>query len=286
MSGTQAGARSSAGSLASNQAGGLAGSSIIVTGASQGIGKAVCLELAGRGARLTLAARDAAALEQVAAACRERGGEALVAPTDVSQPADCERLVRQAVAAWGPLDALINNAGIDMIARFDEVADLQLFERLMRVNYLGYVYPTYYALPELKRSRGRLVAVSSLAGMTGVPTRTGYAASKHAIFGFFDSLRIELAGTGVTVTLVAPDFVLSEIHRRAAGPDGRPLGHSPMQESSIMTAEQCARHIVKAMQKRQRLRILSLRGRLGRYVRLVAPGLIDAIAARAVRLGR
>ncbi len=261
--------------------GGLQGSSI-----SQGIGKAVSLELAGLGARLALAARDTAALEQVAVACRERGGEALAVPTDVSQPGDCERLVHQAVATWGSLDALINNAGIDMIARFDEVADLQIFERLMRVNYLGYVYPTYYALPELRRSRGRLVAVSSLAGMTGVPTRTGYAASKHAIFGFFDSLRIELAGTGVSVTLVAPDFVVSEIHRRAAGPDGRAIGHSPMQESRIMTAEECARHIVKAMQKRQRLRILSLRGRLGRYVRLVAPRLIDAIAARAVRVGR
>ncbi len=264
----------------------LAGSSIIVTGASQGIGKAVCLRLAGRGARLTLAARDAAALEQVAAACRERGGEALVAPADVSRPADCERLVHRALAEWGGIDALVNNAGIDMIARFDEVADLELFERLMRVNYLGYVYPTWYALPELERSRGRLVAVASLAGLTGVPTRTGYAASKHAVFGFFDSLRIELAGTGVTVTLVAPDFVVSEIHRRAAGPDGKPLGESPMQESRIMTAERCAEHIVDAMQRRQRLRILSLRGRVGRFVRLIAPGLIDAIAARAVRLGR
>jgi len=263
----------------------VAGSSIIVTGASQGIGKAVCLELAARRARLTLAARDAAALEQVAAACRARGGEALAVPTDVSQPADCERLISRAVAAWGRLDALINNAGIDMIARFDEVADLQLFERLMRVNYLGYVYPTWFALPELKRSRGRLVAVSSLAGLTGVPTRTGYAASKHAIFGFFDSLRIELAGTGVSVTLVAPDFVRSEIHRRAAGPDGQPLGHSPMQEARIMSAERCAHHIVEATRRRQRLRILSLRGRLGRYVRLLAPSLIDAIAARAVRLG-
>ena len=264
----------------------MTGSSILVTGASQGIGRAVCLHLAARRARLTLAARDVAALEQVAAACRERGGEAVVAPADVSQPADCERLVRQAVAAWGRLDALINNAGIDMIARFDEVTDLQLFERLMQVNYLGYVYPTWFALPELKRSRGRLVAVSSLAGLTGVPTRTGYAASKHAVCGFFDSLRIELAGSGVSVTVVAPDFVVSEIHRRAAGPDGRPLGKSRMQESKIMTAEQCAAHIVAAMEKRQRLRILSLRGRLGRYVRLVAPGLIDAIAARAVRLGR
>src|SRR5579864_1129325 len=193
MTEVKAPARDSAGSLA----GSLTGSSIVVTGASQGIGKAVSLELAGRGARLTLAARDAAALDQVAAACRERGGEAQSVPTDVSQPADCERLVRQAVAAWGPLDALINNACIDMITRFEDVVDLQLFERLMRVNYLGYVYPTYYALPELKRTRGRLVAVSSLAAMTGVPTRPGYAASKHAIFGFFDSLRIEEAEDGV-----------------------------------------------------------------------------------------
>ncbi len=267
-------------------AGPLAGGSIVVTGASQGIGRAVCLRLAERRARLTLAARDAAALEEVAAACRERGGEALVVPTDVSQPGDCERLIRSAVEAWGGVDALINNAGIDMIARLDEVTDLKLFERLMAVNYLGYVYPTYFALPELKRTRGRLVAVSSLAGLTGVPTRTGYAASKHAVFGFFDSLRIELVGSGVSVTLVAPDFVVSEIHRRAAGPDGRPLGESPMQEARIMSTDRCAAHIVAATEKRQRLRILSLRGRLGRYVRLVAPGLIDAIGARAVRLGR
>jgi len=265
---------------------GLAGSSIIVTGASQGIGKAVCLDLARFRTRLTLAARDAEALEQVAAACRERGAEALVVPTDVSQPADCERLVQRAVGAYGRLDGLVNNAGIDMVARFDEVQDLHLFERLMRVNYLGYVYPTWFALPELKRAQGRLVAVASVAGMTGVPTRTGYAATKHAIFGFFDSLRIELAGTGVSVTIVAPDFVVSEIHRRAAGPDGKPLGQSRMQESKIMSTERCASHIVAAMERRQRLRILSLRGRLGRFVRLVAPGLIDAVAARAVRLGK
>jgi short-subunit dehydrogenase len=263
----------------------IGGGSFIVTGASQGIGRAVCLRLAGLGARLTLAARDEAALAAVAAECRSRGGEALVIPTDVSRPADCERLVRRAVEAWGGIDGLVNNAGIDMVARFDEVADLSLFERLMQVNYLGYVYPTYYALPELKRSRGRLVAVSSVAGLTGVPTRSGYTATKHAIFGFFDSLRIELAGSGVSVTVVAPDFVVSEIHRRAAGPDGKPLGRSSMQESRIMSTAQCAAEIVHAMQRRQRLRILSLRGRLGRFVRLIAPLYIDGLAARAVRRG-
>ncbi|MDP9122719.1 MAG: SDR family NAD(P)-dependent oxidoreductase, partial [Acidobacteriota bacterium] len=124
---------------------------------------------------------------------------------------------------------------------------------------------------------GEADAVSSLAGLTGVPTRTGYAATKHAIFGFFDSLRIELRGSGVSVTLIAPDYVVSEIHGRAAGPDGRPIGGSPLEEARIMSAETYAAHIVSAIERR-RLVLLSLRGRLGRFVRLVAPGLIDRIA--------
>jgi short-subunit dehydrogenase len=130
------------------------------------------------------------------------------------------------------------------------------------------------------------VVVSSLAGLTGVPTRTGYAASKHALHGFFDSLRVELRGSGVSVTLVCPDFVLSEIHRRALGPDGRPLGTSPMQEAKIMTARECARRVLGAARRRRRLALLSWRGRAGRWVRMVAPGLIDLIAARAVARGR
>ena len=128
-----------------------------------------------------------------------------------------------------------------MMARFDEVHDLSVFESLMRVNYLGCVYLTHHALPHLKASRGQIVAMASLAGLTGVPTRTGYAASKHAVIGFYDSLRIELEGTGVDVTVIAPDFVVSEIHRRSIGPDGRPVGQSPMQESRIMTAEDVRR---------------------------------------------
>ena len=117
-----------------------------------------------------------------------------------------------------------------MWARLDEMQDLSLYEELMRTNYFGAIYPTFYALPHLKKSRGRIVVVSSLAGLTGVPERTGYAATKHALFGFFESLRIELQGTGVTVTMVAPDFVRSEIHRRAIGADGKPLGASPLSE--------------------------------------------------------
>jgi len=263
-----------------------AGQVVVVTGASQGIGKALCLALAPRKPRLVLAARDRPALDAVSDACRELGAETLVVPTDVSDSGDAARLVTASVERFGGVDVLVANAGITMVARFDEVTDLSIFDRVMRVNYLGSVYPTYFALPHLKRSRGQIVVVASLTGLTGVPTRTAYSASKHALFGLYESLRIELRRTGVSITMVAPDFVLTETHRRAAGPDGRPLGKSPMQEARLMTAEECARRIVGAMERRQRLLILSLRGKLGRFVKLVAPGLIDAIAEKAMREGR
>jgi short-subunit dehydrogenase len=263
-----------------------AGKVIVVTGASSGIGKALCRALAPQRPRLVLAARDEAALQAVAAACAQDGAETLVVPADVTSPEACRGLVARTVERFSSLDVLVNNAGIGMIARFDELEDLTVYERLMRVNYLGCVYLTHAALPHLKRSRGQIVTVASVAGLTGVPTRTGYSASKHAVFGFFDSLRIELADTGVSVTMIAPDFVVSDIHNRAIGPDGKPLGKSPLQESKIMTAEECAALTLDAMERRQRLLITSWRGRLGRFVRLLAPGFIDGIARRAVARGR
>ncbi len=264
----------------------LAGRVVVLTGASAGIGKALALALAPQRPRLVLAARDESQLASVADACRAQGADVLIVPTDVSHADHCQRLVTRATAHFGGIDVLVNNAGIGMIASFEDVQDLSIFERLMRVNYLGCVYLTYYALPELKKSRGRIVVVASLAGLTGVPTRTGYAASKHAVIGFFDSLRVELMATGVTVTIVCPDFVVSEIHKRASGADGKALGHTPMQESKIMTAEECAALMVPAIEKRQRMLVMSLRGRVGRFVRLVAPGLIDQVALRAVNRGR
>ena len=264
-----------------------AGRSIVVTGASQGIGKALCLALGPQRPRLVLAARDAARLEEVAAACRAAGAETLVVPTDVTSADECRRLVERTVETFGALDVLVNNAGVSMMARFDQIDDLSLYERLMKVNYLGCVYPTHHALPHLKKSRGQIVVMSSLAGLTGVPTRTGYAASKHAVFGFFDSLRIELDGSGVSVTVVAPYFVLSEIHRRSTGPDGKALGKSPMQEDKIMTAEVCAALTVAGMERRERLVVTNWRGgRLSRLLRILAPGVVDRLAQKAVREGK
>ena len=172
-----------------------------------------------------------------------------------------------------------------MNARFDEMTDISVFEKLMRLNYLGPVYLTHEALPHLKKARGQIVCVSSVAGLTGVPLRTAYSASKHAVFGLFESLRIELAEFGVSVTMIAPDFVQSEIHVRAYGPDGKPVGDSTIAERKAMSAPECAELTVRAMERRQRLMITSLRGKLGRFARLVMPGMIDRVAYRAIRRG-
>ncbi len=262
------------------------GKVVVVTGASQGIGKALAVALAPQRPRLALAARDEAALSAVAAECRARGAEALVVRTDVADEASCRALVEATVRHFGGIDVLVNNAGMGMLARFEDVTDLSLYERLMRVNYLGSVYPTFYALPHLKRSRGQIVTVSSLAGLSGVPMRTAYAATKHAQLGFFDSLRVELRGTGVDVTVVCPYWVQSEIRRRAAGPDGKTVDASPVREDEVMTAEECARLVVRAMERRQRILVMTLKGKLGRWVKLVAPALVDRMAAAAVRKGR
>jgi NAD(P)-dependent dehydrogenase (short-subunit alcohol dehydrogenase family) len=259
---------------------------IVVTGASKGIGAELARQWAREGAALVLAARDEGALRAVAAECVARGAKAEAVVTDVAEEADCRRLVERTVAAFGRLDVLVNNAGATMWARFEDIGDMAILERIMKVNYLGAVYCTRHALPHLRASGGRLVAVSSLAGRTGVPTRTGYAASKHAMMGFFDSLRIELADSGVTVTTICPGFVSTGIRENATGPDGRPIRVSPVKEGEVMGVEECARLTREAIAGRRRELVMTARGRMGLFLKLVAPGLIDRIARRAIETGR
>jgi short-subunit dehydrogenase len=260
-----------------------AGKVVVLTGASEGIGRSLALLLASAKARLVLAARSAERLASLSQECIARGAQVLCVPTDVSRRADCMTLIDVTLARFGAIDVLLHNAGSTMWSRLDELEDPELLERLMRTNYLGAAWLTWRALPALVATRGRIVAISSLAGLVGVPTRTGYSASKHAMIGFFDSLRIELADQGVSVTVVAPDFVRSEIHRRAIGPDGKPLGVSPMKEAKIMTADECAAIILRATLHRRRLVLTSLRSRALRWLKLLAPGLVDRLAARAIR---
>lgn len=259
---------------------------IVVTGASEGIGRALCLALAPQAPKLALAARNADRLEQLKAECEAAGAQAAVIPTDVTSQEACKHLIEETVVTFGRIDVLVNNAGRTMWTLLEQVDDLSIFEQLMRLNYLGAVYCTYYALPHLKQTQGRIVAISSVAGLAGVPTRTGYAATKHAMFGFFNSLRVELAPHGVSVTMIAPDFVLSEIHRRAFDAHGGALGKSPLQEDKIMTAETCAHLIVDAMAQRKRLLLTSRRGKIGRWLAFFAPGIMDNIARKAIEQKR
>jgi NAD(P)-dependent dehydrogenase (short-subunit alcohol dehydrogenase family) len=261
---------------------------VIVTGASSGIGAALVHQLCAAGANVVLAARTVPKLEALAAGCPCRGdGEALAVPTDVSERDQCRALVEAAVGAFGRIDVLINNAAAGMWARFDELQDLDIIERIMRVNYLGSVYCTAYALPHLKAAGGRIGVVNSLAGKTGVPSRTGYAASKHALCGFFDSLRIELAESGVSVTTVYPGFVATGFHERIVGPDGEPLGKDhPVDYRRAASSGEVAAAVLRALAGRRREVVLTARGRVGQFVRLIAPRLIDRIALRAIETGR
>jgi short-subunit dehydrogenase len=257
---------------------------IVLTGASAGIGRSLSISLAQQGAHLVLAARNQEALEETLAACTKQGGKAIAVPTDVTQPEACQRLIEEAISAFGQIDVLVNNAGISMLTRFDEVTDLSIFEQVMQVNYLGAVYCTHYALPYLKANRGLLVAISSVCGKTAVPTRTGYVASKHAMQGFFDTLRIELRGSGVDVLVVSPGFVATDIRQRALGANGQPLGQSPRDESKgNMSVGECVHQIVWAMERRKREHIMTLKGKVTPWGKLLLPELVDRIAAYAAR---
>lgn len=261
---------------------------IIITGASDGIGAEMARQLAqrhGAEAGLVLAARNETLLEEVARECRSHGSEVLVAPTDVTDPAQCRALIERSVERFGWLDALVNNAGVSAQALFEQVQpeDLGWYEDLMRVNLWGSVWCTHAALPHLKASRGQLVAVSSLAGLVGVPGRTAYSASKFAMTGFFEALRAELKPAGVSVTTAYPGVVATQIRYRGYNAAGQPAGASGLKEDQAMPVEVCARMILDGMDRRQREVVMERRAKLGRFLKLLAPGLVENMALAALK---
>jgi short-subunit dehydrogenase len=254
---------------------------VIVTGASAGIGKSLALMLASQCAKVVIAARRADRLEKIAEQCRMFCGEVLVVPTDVSDEAQCKSLIEKAIAAYGRLDMLINNAGLAASAQFDEFPDLCLFKHTMDVNFYGAVYCTYYALPHLKKTKGRIVAISSLGGKAAIPYNTPYCSSKYAMHGFYDSLRMELYQHGVSCTVVCPWWVATEFHEAQMNRDGVPRGERgrAYYTKRTMTSDQCARIVLNAAAKRRR-EVLMGPGILASWIKVIFPGLLDWLAVK------
>ncbi len=260
----------------------LANNVTIITGASTGIGEELAYQLAQQGAHLVLASRRMDELERVAARVRELGARAAVVACDVANEKDCKHLMDFTVAEFGGIDTIVLNAGMTMWAKFADIKDMGIVERIMQVNFMGAVYCTHHALPHLTKSRGRIVGVASLTGLVGVPTRTAYAASKHAMRGFFDSLRIELGGSGVSVTMIYPGFVATGIRENATGADGKAAKIDPVNKDEVMSVEECASIMVHAIASRKREVVMTLKGKLGQWLKLIAPSVIDGMAKRAV----
>ncbi len=246
----------------------------MITGASSGIGEALAVEFAALGARVVVAARSSEKLAGLVGRISASGGTALAVVCDVSHEEDCQRLVNEAVAAFGGIDVLICNAGISMRAVLDDV-EVDVLRRLMDVNFWGTVYCTKYALPWLQASHGSIVGVSSVAGLHGLPGRTGYSASKYAMTGFLETVRIENLRKGLHVMVACPGFTATNVRFTALTADGSPQGKTPREEGKMMSAEEVARLIIKGIRRRKRLLLMEWEGRGTHIIKKFAPAFLD-----------
>ena len=224
----------------------LRGAAILITGASAGIGKATALAFAKEGARLLLAARRRERLEEVAAAVRAMGGEALVAETDVANRRQVESAVQHALSAFGRLDILVNNAGIGYLGRLEEMP-IEEIETLWAVNMMGTIYATQAVIPLMRRQGGggHIINIASVAGKRGIPGYSIYCATKFAMVGMSEALRMELHGSGIGVSVICPIGTTTEFFETSAARSKR--DHRLM--GPRQTAEKVAKAIVRCARK-------------------------------------
>ncbi len=254
---------------------------VVITGASSGIGKACAFAFAKEGARVMLAARDEERLNNVADTIRALGYAAAVCKTDVSLESDCKRLMDATIAEFGTIHILINNAGISMRAVFAET-ELKVIRQLMDINFWGTVYCTRYAITEILKNKGSIAGVSSIAGYKGLPGRTGYSASKFAMQGFLDALRVENLKTGLHVLIACPGYTASNIRNTALNKDGNQQGDSPLEEGKLMSAEAVAQHILQGIIYRKRAIILTFQGKMTVWLNKFFPAFIDRMAYKLI----
>ena len=252
------------------------GKVVIITGGSSGIGKALAAEFGARGSKIMITGRNGFNLEKTVKELEERGIIVSGFRGDVSIEDDNRRMAEEAIERYGTIDILINNAGISMRALFEE-ADLEVIQKVMNTNFFGMVYATKYCLPEIIRNKGSVIGISSIAGFQGLPGRTGYSASKFALNGFLEALRLELSAKGTHVLTACPGFTSTNIRIQALTKNGKVQGHSPRDEASMMSPEECARYIYAATVKRKRTLVLTTQGKLAVLVNKWLPGLADRI---------
>jgi short-subunit dehydrogenase len=250
---------------------------VIITGASSGIGKSCAEQFAKKGANLVLGARQYVTLCEVAQDLEKRYGiRAIAVQCDVSKESDCKDLIDQANNSFKRIDVLVNNAGISMRALFKDL-DLLVLRNLMDVNFWGTVYCTKFALPELLKNQGSVVGVSSIAGYRGLPGRTGYSASKFAMNGFLEALRVENLKTGLHVMIASPGFTASNIRNVALAKDGTSQGETSMDEAKMMSSDQVAEIIVRGVEQRKRSLVMTFQGKLTVFLNKVLPSWLDGL---------
>jgi short-subunit dehydrogenase len=254
---------------------------VIITGASSGIGKALAFSFGQEGAKIVITGRKEPPLLEVSRELTIAGIENLALVSDVSIEKDNIEMVEKTIQKYGKIDVLINNAGISMRSMFED-CDLNVIKTVMDINFYGTVYATKYALPYIKLTKGSIVGVSSIAGYKGLPVRSGYSASKFAVNGFLEALRTELQNTGVHVLTACPGFTASNIRVASLGSDGNSKGETMRDESNMMSSEEVAERILKAVKKRDRDMVLTLQGKALILINKLFPKLADRLTFNAL----
>jgi short-subunit dehydrogenase len=250
---------------------------IIITGASSGIGKSLAIEFAKRGANLVLGARHFVNLCTITQQLEQQYKiKAVAVQCDVTIEADCELLIKQALVTFEKIDILVNNAGISMRALFYD-ADVNVLKSVMDVNFWGMVYCTKYVLPEILKTKGSIVGISSIAGYKGLPGRSGYSASKFAMNGFLDALRVENLKTGIHILTACPGFTASNIRNTALDKEGNQQRESTLNEESMMTSDEVAKIIADGVENRSRTLIMTGQGKLTVLISKFFPKLLDKL---------
>jgi NADP-dependent 3-hydroxy acid dehydrogenase YdfG len=232
---------------------------VAITGATSGIGKALAKQYLAMGAQVAVCARSMDSLQKLDSDLNSE--DFIGVQADVSQKEQAENFIHTTISHFGKLDILINNAGISMRALVEDVS-IPVLQQLMDVNYWGMVYCTKAALKQIKENKGTIAGISSIAGNKGLPGRSAYSSSKFAMQGFLESLRIELLPTGANVMWISPGFTASNIRNTALAADGSSQGETPLQENKLMSAEECAELIIKAVNHRKRSVVMTRQGKL------------------------